>query len=94
MSITSEAVLRKMNEIQSKGGEPIGHWHQLRHWLLEDEQVKETFQEAVANDAEMSAEQKEHWLDQGEYKLLYDNAVRLLNAANHKLARINGILLE
>lgn len=62
MSITSEKVLRKMNEIQSKGGEPIGHWHQLRRWLLEDEQIQETFQEAVMNDPDMTEEQKEFWL--------------------------------
>ena len=41
MPITSEKVLRKMNEIQHKGGPSIGHWHQLRRWLLEDEQVRE-----------------------------------------------------
>lgn len=38
--ITSEKVLRKMNEIQHKGGESIGHWHELRQWLLEDEQTQ------------------------------------------------------
>lgn len=64
MSITSEKVLRKMNEIQSKGGPSIGHWHILRRWLLEDEQVQETFQEAVLNDPDMTPEQKEYWLSQ------------------------------
>lgn len=62
MSITSEKVLRKMNEIQSKGGTSIGHWHSLRKWLLEADQVQETFQEAVINDADMTTEQKEFWL--------------------------------
>lgn len=62
MSINSEQVLRKMNEIQSKGGEPIGHWHNLRRWLLEPEQVQESFQEAVMNDQTMTSEQKEYWL--------------------------------
>lgn len=42
MPITSEKVLRKMNEIQGKGGPSIGHWHILRRWLLEDEQVEES----------------------------------------------------
>lgn len=41
MSITSAQVLRKMNEIQAKGGPTIGHWHQLRLWLKQDEQVRE-----------------------------------------------------
>lgn len=41
MPITSAKVLRKMSEIQSKGGPTIGHWHQLRHWLLMDEQIRE-----------------------------------------------------
>ena len=41
MPINSEQVLRKMNEIQSKGGEPVGHWHSLRQWLLEDKQVEQ-----------------------------------------------------
>lgn len=64
MPITSEKVLRKMNEIQSKGGEPIGHWHILRRWLLEDEQVQENFFDAVENDPDMTPEQKEYWLSQ------------------------------
>lgn len=64
MPITSEKVLRKMNEIQSKGGEPIGHWHILRRWLLEDEQVQENFFDAVENDPDMTPEQKEYWLAQ------------------------------
>ena len=62
MSINSEQVLLKMNEIQNKGGVTIGHWHSLRQWLLEPEQAQETFQEAVINDKEMTAEQKVHWL--------------------------------
>ena len=41
MPINSEQVLRKMNEIQSKGGEPIADWHSLRRWLLEDKQVEQ-----------------------------------------------------
>jgi hypothetical protein len=62
MSINSEQVLRKMNEIQSKGGVPIAHWHSLRQWLLEPEQLQENFLEAVMNDKEMTPEQKEYWL--------------------------------
>lgn len=62
MSINSEQVLRKMNEIQSNGGESIGHWHSLRQWLLEPEQLQENFIEAVMNDKEMTPEQKEYWL--------------------------------
>lgn len=64
MPITSEKVLRKMNEIQSKGGVSIGHWHILRRWLLEDEQVQENFFDAVENDPDMTPEQKEYWLAQ------------------------------
>lgn len=64
MPITSEKVLRKMNEIQSKGGPSIGHWHILRRWLLEDEQVQENFFDAVENDPDMTPEQKEYWLAQ------------------------------
>jgi len=51
-----------MNEIQSKGGQPIAHWHSLRQWLLEPEQIQESFQEAVTNDPDMTSEQKEYWL--------------------------------
>lgn len=39
MPINSEQVLRKMSKIESAGGQPISHWHQLRRWLLDHEQV-------------------------------------------------------
>lgn len=69
MPITSENVLRKMNEIQHKGGPSIGHWHQLRRWLKEDGQVQESFQDAVRNDPDMTAEQKAYWLSQTQQSL-------------------------
>jgi hypothetical protein len=37
--ITSAQVLRKMNELQHRGGELISTWHDLRRWLREDEQI-------------------------------------------------------
>lgn len=64
MPINSEMVLRKMNEIQSSGGQAIGHWHSLRKWLLEPEQLQENFLDAVMNDNEMTHEQKEYWKSQ------------------------------
>jgi len=59
--------------------------------------VQESFQEAIAADPDMSAEQKEYWLlrtgeDLAEYKNLYAQTAKELNTANYKLLQIKDIL--
>ena len=89
--ITSEKVLRKMNEIQHHGGVSIGHWHQLRKWLLEDEQIKEDFLDAVKNDSDMTAQQKDFWFSQALIDAInrYRDAHSACEASGEKTAELN-----